>query len=83
MFDAKFKLAAAALIRAAMLEDFHTAELIISQHDPYELTRAMAVISAQGAGSPTGTTWPGRWSPWMCWRRCSRRKQALTVAKRG
>jgi hypothetical protein len=48
MFDAKFKLAAASLIRAAMVEDFETAELIISQHDPYELTRAMAVISAQG-----------------------------------
>jgi hypothetical protein len=48
MFDAKFKLAAASLIRAAMVEDFDTAELIISQHDPYELTRAMAVISAQG-----------------------------------
>lgn len=25
-----------------------TPELIISQHDPYELTRAMAIISAQG-----------------------------------
>jgi hypothetical protein len=48
MFDAKFKLAAASLIRAALVEDFDTAELIISQHDPYELTRAMAVISAQG-----------------------------------
>ena len=48
MFDAKFKLAAASLIRAAMVEDFDTAELIISEHDPYELTRAMAVISAQG-----------------------------------
>lgn len=48
MFDAKFKLAAASLIRAVMVEDFDTAELIISHHDPYELTRAMAVISAQG-----------------------------------
>ena len=48
MFDAKFKLAAASRICAAMVEDFDTAELIISQHDPYELTRAMAVISAQG-----------------------------------
>ena len=48
MFDAEFKLAAASLIRAAMVEDFDTAELIISQHDPYELTRAMAIISAQG-----------------------------------
>jgi hypothetical protein len=48
MFDAEFKLAAASLIHAAMVEDFDTAELIISQHDPYELTRAMAVISAQG-----------------------------------
>ena len=48
MFDAKFRLAAASLIRAAMVEDFEAAELIISQHDPYELTRAMAVISAQG-----------------------------------
>jgi hypothetical protein len=36
MFDAKFKLAAASLIRAAMVEDFDTAELIISQHDPHE-----------------------------------------------
>jgi hypothetical protein len=27
MFDAKFKLAAASLIRAAMVEDFDTAEL--------------------------------------------------------
>jgi hypothetical protein len=35
-------------IRAAMVEDFDTAELIISQYDPYELTRAMAIISAQG-----------------------------------
>jgi hypothetical protein len=33
MFDAKFKLAAASLIRAAMVEDFDAAELIISQHD--------------------------------------------------
>jgi hypothetical protein len=48
MFDAKFKLAAASLIRAALVEDFDMAELIISQHDPYEPTRAMAVISAQG-----------------------------------
>src|SRR5215472_5506101 len=48
MFDAEFKLAAASLIRAAMVENFDTAELIISQHDPYELTRAMAIISAQG-----------------------------------
>ena len=32
-----------------MVEDFDTAELVISQHDPYELTRAMAVISAQGS----------------------------------
>ena len=48
MFDAKFKLAAASLIRAAMVEDFDAAELIISQHDPYKLTRAIAVISAQG-----------------------------------
>jgi hypothetical protein len=48
MFDVKFKLAATSLIRAAMVEDFDTAELIISQHDPYEVTRAMAVISAQG-----------------------------------
>lgn len=48
MFDAKFKLAAASPIRAAIVEDFDTAELIISQHDPYELTQAMAVISAQG-----------------------------------
>jgi hypothetical protein len=54
MFDAKFKLAAASLIRAAMVEDFDTAELIISQHDPYELTRAMAVISAQGSTITNG-----------------------------
>jgi len=37
VFDAKFKLAAASLIRAAMVEDFGTCELIISQNDPYEL----------------------------------------------
>jgi hypothetical protein len=48
VFDAVLKLAAASLIRAAMTEDFDTAELIISQNDPYKLTRAMAVISAQG-----------------------------------
>lgn len=48
MFDVKYRLAAASLIRAALVEDFVTAELIISQHDPYELTRAMAVVSAQG-----------------------------------
>ena len=48
MFGAKFELAAASLIRAAMAEDFDMAELIISQHDPYGLTRARAVISAQG-----------------------------------
>ena len=48
MFDAKFKLAAASLIRAAIVEDFDTAELIISQHDLCELTRATALISAQG-----------------------------------
>jgi hypothetical protein len=47
MFDAKFKLAAS-LIRAALVGDSDTAELIISQHDPYELTRAMVVISGQG-----------------------------------
>jgi hypothetical protein len=46
MFDAKFRLAGASLIRAAMVEDFDTAELIISQRGPYELTRAMAVINA-------------------------------------
>ena len=48
MFDAEFKLAAASLIRAALVEDFDAAELIISQRDLYELTRAIAVISAQG-----------------------------------
>jgi hypothetical protein len=48
MADATLRLAATSLIRAALLEDFETAELIISQHDLYELTRALAVISAQG-----------------------------------
>jgi hypothetical protein len=48
MADATLRLAATSLIRAALLEDFETAELIISQHDLYELTRTLAVISAQG-----------------------------------
>ena len=48
MFDTALKLAAASLIRAALTEDFDTAELIISQNDPYELTKAMAVMSARG-----------------------------------
>ena len=34
MFDSNFKATPTSLIRAAMAEDFDTAELIISQHDP-------------------------------------------------
>ena len=34
MFHAEFKLAAPSLIREALVEDFDTAELVISQHDP-------------------------------------------------
>jgi hypothetical protein len=48
MPDAALMQAATSLIRAAIVEDFETAELIISQHDPSELTRAMAIVSAQG-----------------------------------
>ena len=48
MPDAALMQAATSLIRAAMVEDLETAELILSQHDPSELTRAMAIVSAQG-----------------------------------
>jgi hypothetical protein len=63
VFDAKFKLAASSLIRAAMVEDLDTAELIISQHDLCELTRATALISAQGWTMTNGYNMARRWSP--------------------